>query len=136
MRRGLNNNIPRQSYIERFILDSPGISGSANPSLQGFFSDRPKMRTMFPAGFFSVPKAKDEVVIINPFNDGNQRLIAGIIPNYTFGLPPGSCMLYSDNAQVIVAQDGRVIINGSGDIKIQNQNGNITLNSDGVIDLN
>jgi len=136
MQYGLNNNIPAENFVERFILASPGIPGSASPSVEGFFGDTPKMDTLFPAGYFSVPKEGDEVVVINPFNDGNQRLIAGIIPNYMFGLPAGSCMLYSDNAQIIVSQDGRVIINGAGEIKMQNQNGNITLGADGVINLN
>jgi len=123
--------------VERFLISSSGNPETGYlPIINGSLDSLYRSEVAFPAGYYATMEKNDEVIVLNPFKDGSQKVIIGTIPNFTFGLPAGSRMIYTDNCQLILTKDGQIIINGKKEIKISNGAATITMGEDGVIDLN
>jgi len=124
--------------VEKFLIGSPGDpSKGINPKIDSYFEDSEQTDVMFPPGYYSRYEQDDEVIILNAFNDGNQRVIAGQVLPFKVDINLGDRFLYTDNVQIFLRKSGEVqIFSNNKKITLDNGAGSIVINENGIINLN
>jgi hypothetical protein len=133
-KKDLNN----ESVERRFVISAGDPANGSLPRIRGYSDDDVRrVEMMFPLGYYTLPEIDDEVVVLNAFKEGMNRVMVGAVPNFMLNINPGDRVIYSDNAQIILEKAGNITLFNKGATKIQNDGGaTILMNEDGTIDLN